>query len=246
LGDSSLRKYLDRWAGILEQQSIIETGWTAYHLAPVLQELFRDQFRCVVLHRDPISVALSRAVMGNYHRYTFYDDSHEVTPSDSRSIAPEYTAQWSAMNHFEKCLYWWWIVYLEAAEFCEHACKCPTMTVAARDLFNLSSMPELLSFCGLQVRELRPQEAPRNELPQFCRETFPVTNEWERYRHHERILAFAESLGYTYRPEQVRAMAQKYALPPGIGPRVRHKLQYWRLRSKVAKPVKRALRLFGR
>src|SRR5690606_41364506 len=60
-----------------------------------------------------LSVALSRANMGNYHPETFYDDAHEVSPFDANSIAPEYSEFWHEMNHVEKCLFWWFICYRE-------------------------------------------------------------------------------------------------------------------------------------
>lgn len=90
LADCELVKYVDRWERELENRSVIETGWTAYHLCPVLHHRFGDRFRCIVMHRDPVSFAFSRANMGNYHPHTFYDDSHEVSPYDAHSIAMEY------------------------------------------------------------------------------------------------------------------------------------------------------------
>lgn len=241
--DLELAEQLDRWEAILQERPIIETGWTASHLCPVLAERFGERFRIALLHRNPIDFAFSRASMGNYHSQTFYDDSHEVSPTDERSIAPDYAEQWGGMNHFEKCLYWWYVVYLEAAEFREKYPSTPSYEITSGDLFKQQGLPELLEFLGLDASCCVKRDVPRNELPRFAKETFPVRDEWRAYVNHPKILAFAESMGHKFDPDKIAARAPKYALPSGVGPRVRHTLGYWRIKSQVVRPIKK---LFGR
>lgn len=40
LNDKRLEDYLSYWEESLENRSIVETGWTSYHLLPVLHHLF--------------------------------------------------------------------------------------------------------------------------------------------------------------------------------------------------------------
>jgi hypothetical protein len=236
--DSSLSARLATWKKELSETSIIETGWTAYHLCPVLNRLFGDQFRMVVLHRDPVSFAFSRASMGNYHPKTFYDSAHEVSPFDSNSINPQYKSLWSSMNHFEKCMFWWFTVYKEAEEFRYKYPQVPYLEIRADDLFSGSRLNELLSFFGLKPSGLNVRDAPRNELPLFMRETFPIHDEWRQYLRHTTIIEFAERLGYRFEDCEIQRLAAKYKLPETWPAKLRHYTGFWRIRTTIAKPIK--------
>jgi len=242
LDDSELSGYCEKWENILKDRSIIETGWTSCHLAPVLLRRFGAAFRVVILHRDPVSYAFSRANMGNYHSNTFYDDAHEVSPHDPQSIAPEYAVRWAAMNHFEKCMFWWYTVYLEAYEFKEMYPDVPCMTFPSSDLFKLMRIDPLLEFLGFNGQQLQDVAVPRNELPRFMQETFPIGDEWRRYQEHDAILGFAEGLGYSFEYERIERLSFKYKLPRGMGPLLRNKTKYWKVKSMVAGPLKKVLR----
>ncbi len=148
--DPELKPYFDAWKEIAEERAIIETGWTACHLLPILKEIFGEHLQIIILHRDPWSVALSRANMGNYHPETFYDDAHEVSPSDTHTIAPEFSGLWPSMNHAEKCLYWWFVCYREIIEFVEANSDVPTFFLSAKELFaSETQRAALCQFLGL-------------------------------------------------------------------------------------------------
>lgn len=233
LNDPALAPYLADWQKKLATTDIIETGWTAFHLAPVLHHHLGDRLRLVILHRDPVSFAFSRANMGNYHPQSFYDDAHEVSPFDPRSIAPEFRDRWSAMNPFEKCLFWWFVVYRESFEFHEKNPSIPCLVLNSADLFSFRRAPELLRFLGLDETRLRHREVPKNELPHFAKETFPVRDEWRAWNRHPEILALAESLGHRFDSADIEKQSTKYHLPPGLGPRLRHATGYWILKKRV-------------
>jgi hypothetical protein len=233
LNDPDLAPVLSDWQKKLATTDIIETGWTACHLAPVLHHLLGERLRLVILHRDPVSFAFSRANMGNYHPHTFYDNAHEVSPSDPRSIAPEFLDRWPAMNSFEKCLFWWFVVYRESFEFHEKNPSVPCLVLNAADLFSFRRAPELLCFLGLEEARLLRRDVPKNELPRFTKETFPVRDEWRVWTRHPEILSFAESLGHRFNPADIEKQAAKYRLPSGLGPRLRHAAGYWRWKRRL-------------
>ncbi len=234
LADKPLRAVIDRWKSELEKHPVIETGWTSYHLAPVLLHVFGEQLQVIVMHRDPVSFAFSRANMGNYHPKTFYDDAHEVSPFDEFSIAPQKRAMWADMNHFERCMYWWWVIYLESLEFLDRHPEVHHKIVKSKDIFSLKRLDEVIRYMQLDPAKLKTTEVEQNPLAQYVRETFPVGEEWRNYEKHPDILAFAEELGgYKHSTEQLEKTAQKYKLPDGLGPLVRNRLQYWRLKLKL-------------
>lgn len=242
MDDARLSARLREWETKLADKPIIETGWTAYHLCPVLSRLFGDRFRVVVLHRDPVSFAFSRANMGNYHSKTFYGPDHEVSPFDHRSLVPEYKELWATMNHFEKCMFWWFTVYKEADEFRAKDPNVPSLAVSSHSLFSGERLEEIISFAGLDPEILTSREAPKNELPAFMQETFPVGDEWRLYRRHTAILEFAQSLGYQFDEHAIEILARKYELPDRFISKLRHRAAFWRIRSAIATPVKAVLR----
>lgn len=235
LADDNIGRYFTKWQAELKSRSVIETGWTAYHLCPVLSHLFGERFRYVILHRDPVSFALSRANMGNYHPKTFYDDAHELSPFDEDSVAPEYRERWGSMNHFEKCMFWWYVVYSEAYEFRRRRPEIPVLELRADDVFVNRRLNDLLSFLGLDPARCARRDTERNEVARFMKETFPVRGEWKRYSEHPSILRLSESMGYVFRFEEVEERAQKYGLPKGFLPAARHWSGYWRMRSRVGR-----------
>ncbi|WP_116125132.1 hypothetical protein [Lewinella sp. IMCC34183] len=239
LADKSLRAVLSRWEAELKKHPVIETGWTSYHLCPVLLEIFGEQLQIIVMHRDPVSFAFSRANMGNYHPHTFYDSAHEVSPFDAFSIAPQKRGQWAEMNHFERCMYWWWVIYQEGLEFLEKHPEVPHKIVKSKEIFSLERLDEVLAFMQLDPAKLKTTEVEQNPLAQFMRETFPVGEEWRNYEKHPDILAFAEELGgYRHSTPQLEKTAQKYKLPDGLGPLVRNRIHYWKLKAQVRRLLK--------
>lgn len=239
LKDDSLIPYLDKWQAELQKHPVIETGWTAYHLCPLLYHLFKDRFQVIIMHRDPIRFAFSRANMGNYHIKTFYDDAHEVTPFDKFTIAPQKKNIWHEMNHFERCMYWWWVVYQEGLEFKEKHPEVPSISVKSADIFSYKRLNEVLEFMTLDPSKLLKKDVGRNGLAQFMRESFPIEDEWRAYMNHPDILNFGENIGgYKYTIEELEEVSKKYKLPAGLGPAIRNKTNYWKIKSKLSQPFK--------
>jgi len=242
LASSEINGYLSRWRDLLAQGDVIETGWTAYHLLPLLDYIFPGQLQVVVLHREPWSVALSRANMGNYHPRTWYDDCHEVSPHDPYSIAPDYATLWPSMNHAEKCLFWWFVVYKEIDEFLHTASYVPRIEISADALFKGDGARQLSDF--LQRPLEKQPDVGKNPVSKFMLETFPVSNEHLAFTRHEKINAFAkERFGYELDMNRIERQAQKYRLPKSTMPRIRHALDYWSRRRRMGQ---RARALLGR
>lgn len=233
LSDSKLRGYLERWRDILHERDVIETGWTCYHLLPVLKDYFGDQLNTLVLVRHPFEVACSRATMGNFHPRTFYDDAHEVSAFDPHTIAPEWRSYWSNLNHFEKCLYWWYVIYREIFEFHKRN-NIPLNIFYFENLINdLWAYRSLLEALGHTAPKSIDEIHVANKNPQsrFMSETFPLRDEWQAYAQHPTIIQFAEKLGYEFDHEKFLQKAQKYQLS-GLMPKFRHAIGYWRIKRR--------------
>lgn len=233
LASGELKAYLDRWKGLLEHGDLIETGWTACHLLPV----FQDRLQVVILHRDPWSVALSRANMGNYHDMTWYDDCHEVSPYDPNNIASDYADLWPSMNHAEKCLFWWFVVYKEIDEFIRNVDGVPSIEISAQALFQGNGVSYLSNFLGKPL-DKEPNKG-RNSVQRFMLETFPISDEHLAFSRHSRVNAFArERFGYEFDMTKLEQQSQKYRLPKGAMPRIRHAIDYWSRRRRLGQAVR--------
>ena len=178
---------------------------------------------------------MSRASMGNYHPRTWYDNVHEVAPDDPRSIAPHYLSVWAGMNHVEKCLYWWYVVYREIFEFLQRYPDTPHSIIASEDIFSGHGADVVAEFIGLPYRpgSAIDDNTNQNRVAQFLAETFPIVDEFERFERHQEINEFAKrKFGYLFSSTEIASMAEKYRLRPGIMPQIRHSIDFWTWRRR--------------
>jgi hypothetical protein len=238
--DRELLKYIRKWQYELERRDVVETGWTCYHLLPFLKHVFGDQLQVAILHREPWTVAMSRANMGNYHPQTWYDDAHEVSPFDKRAIAPEYLESWPSMNHVEKCLYWWFVIYREIFEFLAISQTTPRTILSADQLFHGDGLLQIGSFIGHALVSPSNDATEKNPVNRFMSETFPVRyDEIKPLEKHSGILEFAqEKFGYVYNSEIVAKQAEKYALPKNWLSVIRHKTGFWARRRTIGRLIR--------
>ncbi|NJR45508.1 MAG: hypothetical protein HC775_06750 [Hyellaceae cyanobacterium CSU_1_1] len=236
LKDRNLMQYFERWQKQIESTPVIETGWTSCHLAPVLQYLFKDKFQYIILHRHPIEFAASRSVMGNYHKETFYRKFHEISPFDQRSIYPQKQAEWNTMNHFEKCLFWWYVTYSEAFEFRNKYSEISNLEFSSKSLFDLKQTKVLIDFLGLDITGDLDTNVSRNSLPVRQLETFPILDEWRDYHKHNDIIEFAESLGYTFDDFYLEKKMSKYKLKKAFS-LFRYKTKYWKVKAMLKQRI---------
>ena len=230
-----LSQLLDQWQQRLQAGPVVEFGWTASHLLPVLAATFGEHFQFVVLHRAPIQTAASWSVLGGYHPRSFYDDSYAISPLDAPfQDQEEYASQWNSMNPFERCLYRWFLVYCQALEFREANPHIPSLVVPASSLFQSREQVERLAkFLGIDLDPSWTHDGiPRNLFGRFSVESFPLGEQWRAFTNHPAIIQLAESLGYEQQDSQgLDAAMKKYQLPNGVGPRLRHHLRYWHAKA---------------
>ena len=241
LADKELGDYLKRWKSELLKRDVIETGWTSYHLLPILRHLFADQLKVIVLYRDPWSVAMSRASMGNYHRRTWYDHAHEVSPTDPYAIAPDYPIAWDSMNHAEKCLYWWYVVYQEIDTFLQRGPSIFHAEISSEALFNGSALLKIEAALSSSTKLKMPiNKAGQNEIHSFMRETFPLGNEHKYFARHSLINSYAESrFGFVYDESRIEDNAEKYRLPNNLPSKLRYQTRFWTARRSLGQLLRR-------
>ena len=82
------------------------------------------------------------------------------------------------------------------------------------EIYSLSRMSNRSSRPSLNQNQLTETDVNQNQLAQFMRESFLITNEWMSYRDHTEILNFAETMGYRFSETKIREQAFR-----AIGPK---------------------------
>jgi hypothetical protein len=238
--EPELKARLEYFSNLLKERPVIECGWTFSHLCPVLLHYFKDQFQVVVMYRNPIHFAASRATMGNYHSDSFYKDkSHEIAPSDAYTLYPNYTPAWAGMNPFEKSLFWWLESVSESIEFAQKHPEVPKMITTSETMFNNTTLiKQLIAFIGLPIIETLNIDQNKNPLHPWTYESFPLKQDWEKWDKHTQVIAFAKSIGYTFDKDEIARQMIKYQVPNQFLPKVRSFCNYWKVKNKIKNILK--------
>jgi hypothetical protein len=146
------------------------------------------------------------------------------------------------MNHFEKCLFWWYVVYQEAFEFQSRFPNIPSLTFTFKELFSYDSLEKIASFCGLPPLINIEKNIHRNAILNFWKELFPIKDEWKKYKNHKEIVSFAEKLGYQFSDNEFQMEAKKYSLPDSFISHLRYKTNYWYYWLKIIPPLKEQIK----
>jgi hypothetical protein len=214
---------------------VADTGWTMRSLIPLLAHQFPDRLRVLHIHRHPIQVAASFAVMGSYS--VNQSKNWALDPFDKSAAYPEFQGRWKKMTPFEKCLYMWLEINSAAFEFVRLNPYIPVMQVPSIRLFSDKVfLSEIAEFCGFQTNKNRTSQkssVKKNKLMQMSLETRPIDSEWSAYLHHPEVIKLGESLGYDMTKDNVARMIEKYQLPKGFWPWIRHRSNYWVYRKRV-------------
>lgn len=239
LKDPQIADYLHKWQDELKSKSVIETGWTARHLAPVLLYVFKEKFQYIILHRHPMEVAASRATMGAYHERSFFKGFNELSPLDPKSIYPQKKAAWNKMNRFEKSLYNWYAAYSEAFEFQEKYPDVPCLEITSKSLFERESISSIIDFLGFNSSTDIQTDVDKNPATKRLQESFPLEEEWRDYKKHQDIIDFAGNLGYEFHDNKLEKKMSKYKLPKGVLPWFRYHTKFWFYRTAIKRRLLR-------
>jgi hypothetical protein len=231
--DPRVGAWMEAWRKKLARGPVIECGWTAAHLAPVLAEQFAGQFRIVHLHRHPVEFAASKATAGHFAG-GFRNRQHELDPMMEAAIHREFTDRWDRMVPFEKCLFVWLEGTSRTDEFLERTPDVPQLVVAMTDMIrDRQRLREVLAFCGLEPPDPLDLAVDRNEVLTNNREEFALGDSWRRYSDHPEVVTAGEAHGYSMASAQLAPGMQRYQMPDGLGARIRHATRYHSVRRRL-------------
>jgi hypothetical protein len=226
-----------------EERPVLVFGNTLSHLAPVFHRLLGDRLRLLHLHRDPVVTAASIFVKSRAEWWErvgrFEDDSHglRITPFDPHARFREYRERWASLTLFEAILYQWLERHAFALEVNQRMPEASFLSLRSEDLFAdpRAAAATVARFAGLGPPDPGALgDARRNESWDRSLERNPLGEEWRVYTGHPAVLDLARRLGHPVDPRWIEGEMERYRLPPGLLPRLRHRTRFWERRARAA------------
>lgn len=155
-----------------------------------------DDVKVIHIHRDPVANAGSLLKLNAFvpPLLPHLREKRLFDPQARDALLPEYTAHWQYLSPFEKCLYYWAEVNLQAALYQSAFAQNRWLTIPYSQLFNADSLRRIANFAGLDFNFHSAMLAQVDNFPGLPQS--PI--EPDIIHRHPRILRVASDLGYDY------------------------------------------------
>lgn len=242
LGDPAIGGLVRDVVRSSDRKPVLIFGNTISHLAPVFHRLLGARLRLLHLHRHPVVTAASMYVRIKpewWRRPAHEEDPYgmRISPFDPHARFVEYRDRWGGLSLFERILYEWAERHAAALETHARLPDVPFLSVSSEELFAAPAgvVARLAEFAGLDPMERVPLDpARRNATWDRSREQRPLGDVWRVYESHPVVLELADRLGHRIDPRRLERQMERYQLPPGLMPWIRHRTRYWELRGRAA------------
>jgi hypothetical protein len=242
LADPEIGGFVRGVARTSEERPVLLFGNTLSHLAPVLRRELGDRLRFLHLHRDPVVTAASiwvktRPEWWDTRSYDADPCGIRIAPFDPHARFVEYRDRWAEMSLFERILYQWLERHAAALEAHERMPEIPFLSLRSEDLFAdpHATIERLAEHAGLGPPERgSPEATRRNATWDRTKELRPLGDAWRVYESHPAVVELAARLGHPLDPQDLERTMQRYQLPTGVLPWIRHRSRYWQLRGRAA------------
>jgi hypothetical protein len=237
LAEPIFQRTLRLWQEQAQAGPVIDFGWTTAPLVPAFREVLGDQLQVLVIHRHPIALAASLATMGTYKDFTH--ENYTLTPMLPGARFPHLAERWGRMSCFEKCLFRWMETTAYGLELPARVPGLRCQTLGFDEMVRSDqALQRIADFVGLPRLPQIARSLETNRLDRRNLERYPLQGEWRSYQDYADLQGLAQQLGYDMGEAHVAKMIEKYQMPPGALPFLRHVTGYWKLRSKVGMAVR--------
>lgn len=228
-------------------RSVLLFGNTLSHLAPLLADVVGDRLRLLHLHRNPVATSASIYVKSRPEWWDIpgFEDAPyglRISPFDPPARFVEYRERWSSMSRFERILYQWLERNAFAVETGRRYPETPFLSIRSEELF--ADVPgvfrRIAEFAGLALPSegVVEESGRQNRAWQRSLEQRPLDDRWRAYESHPRVLELARALGHPLDPGLLERQMEKYQLPPGLLPWLRHATRFWDVRRSIAESLR--------
>lgn len=242
LADPEIGEFVRGVVRSSEDRPVLIFGNTLSHLAPVFHRVAGDRLKLLHLHREPVANAASTFVKTKPEwwrdrAYAADPRGIRISPFDPYARFVEYRKRWAGMSLFERILYQWLERHAAALETRARMPGTPFRSLRSEDLFAEpdAAVAGLAEFVGLDAPESGPcGDHRRNATWDRARERHPLGDAWRSYVMHPAVVELAAELGHPHDPQALERQMERYQLPPGLLPWIRHRTKYWELRGRAA------------
>ena len=174
----------------------MECGFPCWRHLDWFRQEFGDAVKVLYIHRDPIDNARSLLKLNALVPpiLPHLPEKQLFHPGTEGALLPDYGRRWTQLSPFEKCLYYWAEVNLQAAQYQKVFARRNWLTIGFAGLFEEAALTQIAAFAGL---EFTFREDMLSRVDQF--QGLPQ----ERVDpgildQHSPITALARELGYPY------------------------------------------------
>ena len=179
---------------IRRDKPYLECGFPCWrHLSWFKREL-GDEVKVIYIHRNPVENAASLLKLNAFvpPLLPHMREKQLFHPLAPEALLPEYADCWQQLSPFEKCLYYWAEVNLQADLYRSMFSSSHWLTIPYLELFNESSLGTIAEFAHISFK-FHPRMLDRVDQYQGLPQS-PIHS--TRIHSHPKILAVASSLGY--------------------------------------------------
>jgi hypothetical protein len=194
-----------------DDRTYIETGWTAYPLAPLLIERYRRRIRVVHLVRHPILAAASHAVKGLYEEGREEElgvAPAELLPTSPRVFHPELAEHWAKMSLLERNLFRVVEINLFILELRERYPNLPWLELRTEH-YGSGTPARLADFFGLDGSAAESLLPRSNVTARLARGARSIGDEWRRAGALPWAAETTNRLGYGTGEQELSRLEQK-------------------------------------
>lgn len=128
--------------------SYVECGFPCWRHLSWFQQALSDKIKVIHIHRDPVENAESLLKLNAFVPPILPHLPEKLLfhPQAQGALMPEYAGDWPRLSPFEKCLYYWAEVNLQAELYKRQFSPNHWLTIPYDDLFCESSLRQISAF----------------------------------------------------------------------------------------------------
>jgi hypothetical protein len=174
----------------------LECGFPCWRHLSWFQRELGDETKVIYIHRDPVANATSLLKLNAFvpPLLPHLAEKQLFHPSAPNALLPEYVDYWPQLSPFEKCLYYWAEVNLQAELYQELFAPTHWLTIPYSDLFCESTLRKIAEFTNLPF-EFQAHMLDRVDRYNGQPQSHVYANQIFK---HPKILAVASRLNYAY------------------------------------------------
>jgi aryl carrier-like protein len=186
----NIRQYIN------DDENYLECGFPSWrHLGWFYEQLPVD-LKIIYLHRDPTDTAISWLKQNAFVPpiLPHIAEKELFHPTSDGAKLPEYASLWPALTPFEKNLYYWAEVQLQAEEYKQQWSPENWMTIRFDTLFNHMTINNILKFMHSESKVESINTVAVDEFSGMPQTSY----DRKLISRHPTILAIARNLSYAY------------------------------------------------